>query len=63
MNLLAALGQAFDFLFKAARSYSETPEGAKELSDVIIALEGSENQPADNGETAEQETVSSRIRR
>lgn len=40
MNIIAALGQALDFLFKAVRAYSETEEGAKELNDVIQALEG-----------------------
>jgi len=40
MNLLQAVGQALDFVWKACHSYAQTPEGAKELNDVIVALEG-----------------------
>ncbi len=45
MNLVAALGQALDFLWKAARTYADTPEGQKELNDVIVALEGAPETP------------------
>ena len=45
MNLVAALGQAQDFIWKAARTYADTPEGQKELNDVIVALEGPQETP------------------
>ncbi len=54
MNFIGALGQALDFFWKAAKAYSETPEGAKELNDVIVALEGT-----DNSQTASAQTVNS----
>lgn len=58
MNLLAAIGQALDFLWKAAQEYANTPEGAKELNDVISALEGGSNVTSDN--QPQSETTSNR---
>lgn len=42
MNLMAALGQVVDYVFKAAKAYAATPEGEKELADIINALENSD---------------------
>lgn len=62
MNLIAAVGQALDFLWKAARVYADTPEGQKELNDVISALEGADSTPAEQGNSAQSETATSRYR-
>lgn len=63
MNLIAALGQALDFLWKAAHEYANTPEGQKELNDVILALENADSTPAEPGNSAQDETTTSRYRR
>ena len=62
MNLIAALGQALDFIWKAAKAYSETPEGAKELSEVIVALEGADNTPVSTP-VSETNVTGQRVRR
>lgn len=39
MNLVQALAQALDFVWKACREYADTEQGKKELNDVISALD------------------------
>lgn len=63
MNLMGAIGQALDFLWKAAQNYAATEEGAKELNDVIVALEGTDNQPPNAESSVQSEPVASRYRR
>ena len=53
MNLMAAIGQILDYVFKAVKAYADTPEGAKEFNDIIDALE-----VADTGAEARQATQS-----
>lgn len=45
MNVIQAVGQAIDFVWKASQEYAQTEQGQKELNDVIQALEFGEVTP------------------
>jgi exonuclease VII small subunit len=60
MNVLQAIGQAIDFVWKASQEYAQTEHGQKELNDVIQALEFGEVSPDEqlNSFTQNQQSVS-----
>lgn len=45
MSFVKAMAQLLDFVWKACQAYADTPEGEKELGDVVAALESSDDSP------------------